>query len=263
MTTLILGSSGKTGGRVVDRLAARGLPVRLGSRTADPPFDWADPSTWAAALAGVDAVYVSYQPHLAAPGASEAIRAFAEMAVGTGASRLVLLSGRGETGSACAEQAVRESGAAWTIVRAAWFAQNFSEGYLRDPVLDGQIALPARPVGEPFADAGDIADVAVAALTDDRHAGRLYEVTGPRLLTFAEAVEELGEATGRRIRYVRVTADEFAGRLAAQGLPHEAVMVLDGRNAHLGDGVRRALGREPRDFADFARDAALSLGRVR
>jgi uncharacterized protein YbjT (DUF2867 family) len=274
MTTLILGSSGKTGARVLDRLAARGLPVRLGSRTADPRFDWADPSTWAAALAGVRAVYVTYQPHLAAPGASDAVRELAELAVANGAPRLVLLSGRGEMGSVCAEQAVRESGAAWTIVRAAWFAQNFSEGYLLDPVLDGEVALPARPVGEPFADAGDIADVAVAALTDDRHAGRLYDVTGPRLLTFAEAVEELGEATGRRIRYSRLGADEFAGRLAAQGLPHEAVMlisylygeVLDGRNAHLGDGVQRALGREPRDFADFARDAAAtgvwSLGRV-
>ena len=270
MTTLVLGSNGKTGGRVVDRLTAEGLPVRLGSRSAWPPFDWRDPATWAPALAGVTAVYVSYQPHLAAPGAADAVRAFAEEAVRSEARRLVLLSGRGEKGSLHSEQAVRESGAAWTIVRASWLAQNFSEGYLRDPVLEGDVALPARPVGEPFVDARDVADVAVAALVDERHAGHLYEVTGPRLLTFAEAVEELGEAAGRRIRYTRITLDEWADRLAARGLARERVTlalhlygeILDGRNAHMGDGVQRALGREPRDFSEFARDTAATLGQV-
>jgi uncharacterized protein YbjT (DUF2867 family) len=272
--TLVLGSTGKTGGRVVDRLAARGLPVRLGSRTGEPPFDWQRELTWAPALRGVDAVYVSYQPHLAVPGAAEAVRAFADLAAASGVRRLVLLSRRGEADAHAAEQAVRGSGVPWTIVRAAWLDQSFSEGYLLDSVLAGEVTLPARPVGEPFVDAGDIADVAVAALTGEGYAGRLYEVTGPRLLTFAEAIEELSEATGRRIGYERITLDEWAARLTLQGAPDEVVRllshlyadVLDGRNARLGDGVRRALGREPRDFADFARVTAAtgvwSIGRV-
>jgi uncharacterized protein YbjT (DUF2867 family) len=262
--TLVLGGTGRTGGRVVDRLAAGGLALRIGSRAGAPPFDWSDRRTWAPALTGVDAVYVCYQPHLSAPGAAEAVGELAGLAVASGAHRLVLLSGRGERGSQLAERAVRTSGAAWTIVRASWFNQNFSEGFLLRPLLEGDIALPVRAVGEPFVDAADVADVAVAALTSDRHAGCLYEVTGPRLLTFAEAVEELAAASGRRVRYTRVSLDEYAGLLAGE-VPGDVAArleylfgdVLDGRNSHLGDGVRRALGREPRDFAEFAREAAV------
>ncbi|HEY6696502.1 MAG TPA: NAD(P)H-binding protein [Solirubrobacteraceae bacterium] len=269
--TLVLGGTGTTGGRVVDRLAALGLPVRIGSRTAEPPFDWRREATWMPALRGVDAVYLAFQPHLAAPGAANAVRAFAGAAAMAGVRRLVLLSCRGEAGALAAEQAVRQSSVPWTIVRAAWFDQDFSEGYLYDSVLAGEVALPVRPVGEPFVDAGDIADVAVAALTDERHAGRLYEVTGPRLLTFAEAVEELSEATGRRIRYERITVDEWTAQLSVPDdvawlLAHLYTDVLDGRNARIGDGVQRALGREPRDFAEFAQAAAAtgvwSIGRV-
>jgi len=151
-------------------------------------------------------------------------------------------------------------------VRSPWFAQNFSEDYWREGILNGELALPAGDVAEPFVDADDIADVAVAALTDDRHIGELYTLTGPRLLTFAEAVEEIARVTGREIGYVRVSIDEFAAAAAAQGVPPEFVElltylfseVLDGRTAHLADGVQRALGREPRDFTDYARDAAAS-----
>jgi len=159
---------------------------------------------------------------------------------------------------------VRDSGADLTILRSTWFSQNFSEDYLLEPVLAGEVALPAGDTPEPFIDADDIADVAVAALTEDGHVGRLYELTGPRLLTFAEAVHEIAEATGREIRYVPVSIDEYATAATGQGVPDEVIdiltylfgEVLDGRNAHLADGVQRALGREPRDFADYARTAA-------
>jgi uncharacterized protein YbjT (DUF2867 family) len=178
----------------------------------------------------------------------------------------VLLSGRGEDGALLGEQAVRDSGAEWTIVRASWFCQNFSESYLLEPVLSGEVAFPAGDVAEPFIDVEDIADVAAAALTDDKHAGQLYEVTGPRLLTFAEAVGEIAKATGRDIRYVPVSPEQYASALLEHGVPPDFVTplvqlfttVLDGRNAQLTDGVRRALGREPRDFADYARDVAAS-----
>jgi uncharacterized protein YbjT (DUF2867 family) len=265
--TLVLGGTGKTGRRVAQRLAERGLLVRIGSRSAEPPFDWEKPDTWATALDGVSAAYVSYYPDLAIPGAPEAVRSFTELAVESGVQRLVLLSGRGEEEAQSAEQAVREvgdeAGVEWTIVRCAWFMQNFDENYLLEPILAGEVALPSGNVPEPFVDADDIADVAVAALTEDGHAGEIYELTGPRLLTMEEAVSEISRATGRQIRFVPVTLDEFVG--AAYGdVPPEFLSfltylfgeVLDGRNAHLTDGVRRALGREPKDFSDYARDVA-------
>jgi uncharacterized protein YbjT (DUF2867 family) len=263
-TTLVLGGTGKTGRRVAERLQARGVPVRIGSRSSVPPFDWEDRDTWAAALEGATSAYVSYYPDLAVPGAPEAIAALSELAVETGTRRLVLLSGRGEPEAQRAEQVLQESGADWTIVRCSWFSQNFSEGAFVEQVLAGEVALPAGPVPEPFVDVEDIADVAVAALTEDGHAGQLYELTGPRLLRFDEAVAEIAEATGRPVRYVPISNDEFMGGLAQVGVPDDVrsllaflfTEVLDGRNAYLTDGVQRALRREPRDFADYARRTA-------
>ena len=264
--TLVLGGTGKTGRRVARRLRARAIPVRVGSRSGQPPFDWENRVTWAPALRDVNSAYISYYPDIAAPGAVETVGAFARLAVGRGVRRLVLLSGRGEAEAERAEQAVRDSGADLTILRSTWFSQNFSEDYLLEPVLSGELALPAGDTPEPFVDADDIADVAVAALTQDGHAGQIYELTGPRLLTLAEAAAEISKAAGREIRYVPVSAEEYAATAARQGVPGEVIdlltylfgEVLDGRNAHLADGVRRALGREPRDFTDYARDAAAS-----
>ncbi len=263
-TTLVLGGTGKTGRRVVERLAARGLPVRVGSRSGEPPFDWEEEATWAPVLRNVESVYVSYYPDLAVPGAEPAVRSFAELAVESGVRRLVLLSGRGEEEAQRTELAVREAGAESTIVRCSWFNQNFSESYLLEPILGGEVALPAGGVPEPFVDAEDIADVAVAALTEDKHGGQLYELTGPRLLTFAEAVGQIAEAAGRRVRYVPVSVEQYASMLTKHEVPSEFVElltylfseVLDGRNAYLTEGVQRALGREPRDFADYARYTA-------
>ena len=129
--TLVLGGTGKTGRRVVERLIARGVPTRVGSRSGEPPFDWEDRSTWAPVLEGVRSAYVSYYPDLSVPGAVEAVGSFAELAVESGVRRLVLLAGRGEPEAEHAEDAVRESGADLTIVRSTWFAQNFSEDYWR------------------------------------------------------------------------------------------------------------------------------------
>jgi uncharacterized protein YbjT (DUF2867 family) len=259
----VLGGTGKTGRRIVDRLTASGLPVRVGSRNASIPFDWEDASTWAPALQDVRAAYISYFPDLAIPGAPEAVRAFAELALDRGVRRLVLLSGRGEDEAQHAERAVQETGADVTVVRCAWFMQNFSEDYLVGPILDGEVVLPADGQLEPFVDADDIADVAVAALTDDRHIGETYELTSPRLMTFPDAVGEIAAASGRRINYVPVSADEYAAGAAEHGVPEEFVGFLTylfsdvlGNNAYLTDGVERALGRQPRDFSDYVRDTA-------
>jgi uncharacterized protein YbjT (DUF2867 family) len=261
---LVLGGTGKTGRRVVERLEAAGRPVRLGSRAANPPFDWEDPSGWDAVLDGVSAVYIAFHPDVAVPGSDTAIATLTRKAVAHGVERLVLLSGRGEPEAEACEKIVADAGVDWTVVRASWFMQNFDESYFVDQLQQGEVVLPVGPVPEPFVDAEDIADVAVAALTEPGHAGRLYEVTGARMLTFAEAVAEIAAATGRDIGYLEVPIEAWVAALREDGLPEEIVdllaylfgTVLDGRNAHLSDGVEQALGRPPRDFTDFARRAA-------
>ncbi len=262
-TVLVIGASGKTGRRVTDRLIARGRRVRPVSRSTDLRFDWQDEATWGPALDGVEAAYITYFPDLALPGAAETVKSFAHLAVERGVLRLVLLSGRGEAGAQKAERYLQESGAEWTVVRCAFFNQNFDENFA-DSVRNGVIAMPAGDTAEPFVDADDIADVVVASLSDDRHIGELYELTGPRLLTIAQAANELGDAIGREVRYIPVNSEDFGAELAAHGMPEQDAThlaellaeVLDGRSAHLSDGVQRALGRAPRDFADYARDTA-------
>lgn len=262
--TLVLGATGKTGRRVAERLAARRVPVRLGSRYAETPFDWDQPNTWAPVLQDVGSVYVTYQPDLAIPGAAETVGDFAAQAADMGVNRLVLLSGRGEEGAQQGEKAVQSVGVDTTIVRSAFFFQNFSESFLLDGVLSGAIVLPAGDVAEPFVDADDIADVAVAALTEDGHTGQVYEVTGPRLLTFGDTATEISRATGHEVTYVSLTPDEYAAAALAEGVPEDTVdmlvelfaEVLDGHNAYLTDGIQRALGRPPRDFSLYAQDTA-------
>jgi uncharacterized protein YbjT (DUF2867 family) len=264
--TLVLGGTGKTGRRVAEKLKVRGIKTRVASRSSDVPFDWNDSSTWGDALAGVTAAYVTYAPDLAIPGARDAIRAFVDKAVVMGVQRLVLLSGRGEEEAQACERIIQESGIEWTIVRASWFNQNFSEGEFLGMVLDGAITLPAADVPEPFIDVNDIADVAVAALTEEGHAFEIYEVTGPRMLTFTELAQEISRAAGREVQFIEIPGETFSQAITESGAPDDIVWllnylferILDGRNAYLGDGVQRALGREPIDFTVYASDVAAS-----
>ncbi|MEP7455176.1 NAD(P)H-binding protein [Phyllobacterium sp. SB3] len=261
---LIVGGTGKTGRRVAERLTAQGLPVRIGSRNASPAFDWEQPETWSASLEGVCAAYITYYPDLAVAGAAETVGDFIKLALRKDVRRLVLLSGRGEPEAQHAEKLLQQSSADWTIVRASWFMQNFSESMMLEPIIAGTLALPADSVREPFIHADDIADVVAAALTDDRHIGQLYEVTGPRLLTFAEVTAEIAKATGRSIDYLTITPAEFMEGLAAENVPDDIAglvnelftVVLDGRNEYISNGVREALGRAPRDFSIFASETA-------
>ena len=262
---LVIGATGKTGSRVAASLEAKGHAVRRGSRSSATPFDWEAPETWAPALSGARAAYVTYFPDLAFPGAVEKLESLVETAKDAGIEHLVLLSGRGEHHARMGEQVVRNSGVDFTIVRAAWFAQNFSEGYLRDPILAGVLPMPGGDIAEPIIDINDIADVAVAALTEEGHRGQLYEVTGPRLMTFTDMARAVSEATGRPIRHIPISFENFHANIARSGGEFVANVftaiareTLDGRNAHTTDGVMRALGRPPRDFADFAKEAALA-----
>lgn len=260
---LVIGATGKTGRRVVERLTAKGIPVKAASRNGETRFDWDDKSTWAPALDGAGAAYVTYYPDLAFPGAAETVEELAKLAVANGVKRLVLLSGRGEEGAQLAEQKVKDTGADYTLVRCAFFNQNFSEAFA-ETIQHGVLAMPGGDTAEPFLDAEDIADVVVAALTDDKHIGQLYELTGPRLMTIADAAAALSDAIGRPLQYIPVTAAEYAEGLIASGYPAEEATpiagliseVLDGRNSYLTDGVERALGRKPREFADWAKATA-------
>jgi len=263
-TILVLGANGKTGRRIVRQLSERGHPVRIGSRSVTPSFDWDDRSSWSEVIEGVSAIYIAYYPDLALPGAYDAIAALIELAREHDVRNLVLLSGRGEPEAQRCEGLVLGSGIPSTVIRCAWFNQNFSENFMREMVLDGTLALPVNGVREPFVDADDIADVAVAALTEEGHAGEVYELTGPELLTFSEVAAELSRATGREVRHLQIPHSEFMDGLGAAELPADLsnligylfTEVLDGRNEALADGVQRALGRPPRRFADFADQAA-------
>ena len=264
---LVLGANGKTGRRVRQRLEAAGVPVRAGSRSGSPPFDWDDAATWGPVLAGARSAYVTFQPDVAIPGALATVTAFFAAARDHGVHRLVLLSGRGEEEAVAAEEALKASGADWTVLSAAWFFQNFSEDFYLEPIRAGHVALPvAAAAPEPFIDAEDIADVAFAALTEPGHSGQTYALTGPRAMTFADAFAAIAAATGQPLRLETVTPQDYAAELQREGVPQTMVdlivylftHLLDGRNSRPADGVRQALGREPRDFSDYVKRTAAS-----
>lgn len=263
-TILILGATGKTGRRITQRLKTAGHPLRQGSRAANPAFDWDDRATWDAALDGIHAVYIAYQPDLAVPGALETVQAFTDQAVKSGVSKLVLLSGRGEVEAEQAERVIQNSGVDWTILRTSWFSQNFSEAHFLEPILQDELVLPVGNIAEPFVDAEDIAEIAVEALTKPGHSGQLYELTGPRALTFAEAVNEIARETQRDIQFIAVPPQAYREALEQAQLPAQLIdlvlylftTVLDGRNTPIADGVQRALGRPARDFTDYVRRTA-------
>ncbi|GAA0902729.1 MULTISPECIES: NAD(P)H-binding protein [Streptomyces violaceusniger group] len=264
---LVIGGTGKTGRHVVDRLRRRGKEVRALSRSTPVPFDWFDESTWKTAVSGAGAAYLvdAQNEH-----AAERMRAFAPFAVAQGVERLVLLSARGwadsgDPGMLATEDAVRDSGGAWTILRPTWFMQGFAEDDLmRAPVLAGEVRLPAGDGLEPFIDTEDIAETAAAVLTREGDEGCTYELSGPRALTLAEAVAAIAEASGRPVRYVPVSEEEYVAGLVADGTPEDAARFVarlwgwlrDGEDAHLSDGVQRVLGRAPVDLTDFVRRAA-------
>lgn len=257
---LVIGGTGKTGRKVVDGLTQLGHPVRIGSRNAKPAFDWNQPNTWAAALEGIEKVYISYYPDLAVPGAFEAIQGITEVAREAGVKKAVLLSGKGEKEAERCEQVVAHSGLDYTLVRASWFSQNFSESFLLDPILAGYVSLPMAEVKIPFVDTGDIAGVVVQALLDDQHNGRIYELTGPRAITFEEAVQIIAAESGRTISFQPVSLDAYNEMMKAAGVPDDYAWLIDylfrevltkEKNQEITADVERVLGREATDFKAY------------
>ena len=256
---LIIGKNAKTGLRVERRLQALGYTTRGVSRSTTPTFDWQNQHTWRAALTGTESAYVTFYPDLAIPTAEQTIRDFVELAKDVGLRHLVLLSGRGEKGAERAEKVLQPSGLEWNVVRASWFMQNFSESFMIEGILNGELMLPAGDITEPFIDIDDIADVAVATLTRPELRNQLFEVSGPRALTFAQCVAEISQATGYSVQYTQIPIDNFIQSLRSQGAPEEMAwlmrelftVVFDGRNSTPTHGVEEALGRPATDFSTF------------
>ena len=262
---LVIGGTGKTGRKVVEGLKQRGQNVRVGARSHTPAFDWHDPATWPGALAGMDKVYIVYYPDLAVPGAYEAVKGLTEEAKKAGVKKAVLLSGKGEKEAERCEQVVADSGLDYTLVRASWFNQNFSESFLMDPILAGYVALPMPDAKIPFVDTGDIADVVVEALLEDAHNGKTYAVTGPRAITFEEAVREIAASTGKEIKYQPVSLDDYSAMMKSAGVPSDYIWLFDylfrevlgkPENQEISTDVEKVLGRKPKDFSEFARETA-------
>ncbi|PWN07387.1 NmrA family NAD(P)-binding protein [Rhodohalobacter mucosus] len=262
---LVIGGTGKTGRKVVKNLKETGRNVRIASRKSNPSFEWEDPSNWGEVLKDIDRMYIVFYPDLAVPGAYEAIQKLIDIATSVGVQKAVLLSGKGEKEAERCEKLIANSGMDYTLVRASWFSQNFSESFFVDPILSGDVALPMPDVKIPFVDTGDIADVVTAALTDDQHNGKTYEVTGPRKLTFADVVSEISKATGSNINYRPISLDEYTAGLKAAGLPPDYIWLFEylfrevlgnPDNQIVSHDVERVLGRKATDFSDFAAAAA-------
>ncbi len=264
---LVIGGTGKTGKRIVDLLQEQGHYVRIGSRAAQPAFDWHHPETWAQALKDIDKLYITYQPDLAVPGALDAIKQLIYEAQKTAVKKLVLLSGKGEREAELCEQVVIHSGIDYTIIRASWFNQNFSESFLREPILDGFVALPQAEVNIPFVDVNDIAQIAVKVLTENTHNGKIYQLTGPRLLTFKDAINEIAQASNRHITFVPISIKEYSDSMRKANLPEDFVWLIEylftevlgnPNNSEITNDIENILGRKATDFSEFARNIAKS-----
>jgi uncharacterized protein YbjT (DUF2867 family) len=264
---LVLGGKGKTGRKVAERLMLLDHDVRLGSRSENPPFDWQDNSTWAAALNGMDKVYITFQPDLAVPGSLDAIEGLTKDAIRTGIKKMVLLSGKGEREAELCEQVLINSRIDYTIVRASWFNQNFSESFFLDPIVAGNVALPQADAKVPYVDTDDIADVVVAALLNNRHNGQVYELTGPRLLTFENVVDEISSATGRDITFTPISMSAYLKMLEGLRIPSVYIWLINylftevlanEKNAVVTHDIEKVLARPPKDFSEYARDTAAS-----
>jgi len=262
---LVIGGTGKTGRKVASKLTEAGHNVSIGSRSATPAFDWDNSETWAESMQGMDKVYITYQPDLAVPGALEAIEELTKQAKRCGVKKLVLLSGKGEREAELCEQVVIHSGLDYTIVRASWFNQNFSESFFLEPILEGFVALPQAEAKVPYVDTDDIADVAVEALLHDKHNGEIYQLTGPRLLTFKEVIQEISKATGREITFIPIALPAYTSVMKQQGVPADFIWLVEylfsevlgnPSNSEITHDIEKVLGRKPKDFAQYVQETA-------
>lgn len=261
---LVIGGGGKNGSRVVKKLKTLGYTVFSTTRVRDEVnedtrfFDWNDGTSYDQALKNMDKVYIVH-PDTSIPDAKEQITELISTMVENSISKAVLLSGRGQESVRKCEDILISSPLKWAVLRSAWFNQNFSEGHFSHGIQAGEVTFMADSVKEPFVDLDDLSDAVVECLIDEKHDGKIYEITGSELLTFKEAVEMIGNKLNRSIKYNFLDKDEYRELLKKAGLPpfvaeHMAAAfdeILDGRNENTGDGIQKVLGRNPRKFNEF------------
>ncbi len=275
MTVLVIGATGKTGRTVVDALTARGVKVAAASRNPAATaahgvqpvrFDWAERATWAPALQGAEGLYI-VGPYAHPTGETLVGELLAEAA---DTRRVALLSVLGadrlppEVMMADWERDVRASGKEWTILRPNWFIQNFGEAFATALREHGVLELPAGEAAVSFVDTRDVADVAAAALTEDGHAGHVYDLTGPEALTYRHALAVIGDTAGRELTYRPITHERSAADLRAAGARERSItwqrglydLMHEGANAPVSDVVERVTGRPARTLAQYAAESA-------
>ena len=260
---LVIGSTGKTGSRVFSRLQEKGVDIRPATRNSEIPFDWYNENTWTKALEDISKVYITFQPDLAVPGSLDIINNFTKAAKSAGVNKLVLLSGRGEVEAEACEKVIQQSGMAWTIVRASFFMQNFSEGFWAESIAAKDFLIPTVKAKEPFVDADDIADVVVEALLDNKHDGKTYELTGRELLSFQEVINKLSSALNTEIQLSQVPIEEYQSILKEYQVPDDVIWlisylfseVLDGRNESVKNDIELVLNRKATSFDSYIEKA--------
>ncbi|KAA1243408.1 SDR family oxidoreductase [Aquimarina sp. RZ0] len=262
---LVIGGTGKTGRRIVEQLKNKGIEPRIGSRNASPSFDWDNKDTWVKTLSGIEKMYVTYYPDLAVPGAKEAILSLTILAKELGVKKMVLLSGKGETEAEACEKIVMDSGMNYTIVRASWFNQNWSESFFLEPILSGEVALPMSDVLIPFVDANDIAEVAATVLLDDSYNGEIIEVTGPELITFKDIINIISKTSGRSLNFYDITLEQYVDGMKKMQMPNEAIWLIEylfshvltnPKNQQVVNDIEHVLGRKAKTFLEYAEKTA-------
>jgi uncharacterized protein YbjT (DUF2867 family) len=262
---LVIGGTGKTGRRVVEHLQKKGIEPRIGSRNSLPSFDWDHKETWIEALSGIEKIYVTYYPDLAVPGAKESIQSLTYLAKELGVKKIVLLSGKGETEAEACEKIVMTSGIDFTIVRASWFNQNWSESFFLEPIQSGEVALPMSDVLIPFVDVNDIAEVVVTVLLDDSYNGEIVEVTGPELITFKDIIGMISKTSNRKLNFYNITLEEYIDGMKQMQLPNDVVWLIEylfshvltnPKNQLVVNDIERVLGRKAKTFLEYAQETA-------
>ncbi|MDN3021810.1 SDR family oxidoreductase [Streptomyces sp. S.PB5] len=279
METMILvtGATGTIGSEVVRQLAARGEKIRALTRDpgrAQVPAgvevvrgDFLDQPSLEAALAGVDAAFLvgvlgpedgGRDARLIELTRAAGVRRIVKLsAIGTGAPEF----GRFGTWHLPGEQALRASDAEWTILRPSSFASN-TLGWAHALRAGQPVPNMTGEGRQGVVDPRDVAEVAVAALTDARHAGRTYTLTGPEAISVDDQAAVLAGVLGRPVETVTPSPEQMREQLSASGMSEQAVegvlggleFARGGGNTTVTDDVREALGRPARSYREWAED---------
>jgi len=260
---LVTGGTGKTGAGLVARLQRAGAPHRAASRHGVPPFDWAAPATWDAALEDVASVYLIAPPTVNNP--YDLMLDFIASAMRKGVGRFVFLSMAGLPAGGPAHgqvhQWLKDNSDDWAVLCPSAFMQNFSQGHNLAAILEEDRIYSNTGAGRvPFIDADDIAAAAFAVLTAPTALNTEFVLTGEESMSYDQVAELIGQARGRKVSHTPVSTEEMAERLIKRGLPEMTARFLAfgyqtvaaGMADRTTDVVRTLTGRPPATFQAFA-----------